>query len=94
MYLNYVNDRKQLGYKAVKDTNCGIELVLISDSKILIIRNLYSNSKKKIKRVIIVSGLSILLIFGNATANSNRMDNFSINQNANASIEKVISNQE
>jgi len=27
VYVNYVNDRKQLGYKVVKDTNYGIELV-------------------------------------------------------------------
>lgn len=39
MYVNYVNDRKQLGYKVVKDMNCGIELVLISESTLLMIMN-------------------------------------------------------
>ena len=53
MYVNYINDRKQLGYKAVKDTNCGIKLVRITESTVLflLIRNLASNSKRKAKRV-------------------------------------------
>ena len=55
MYVNYINDRKQLGYKAMKDTNCGIKLVRITESTVLflLIRNRASNSKRKAKRVIL-----------------------------------------
>lgn len=57
MYVNYVNDRKQLGYKVVKDTNDGIKLVLITESTVLLIRNLPSNVNHKTKRVILVIAL-------------------------------------
>ena len=55
MYVNYINDRKQLGYKAVKDTNCLIKLVRITESTVLflVIRNRASNLKRKAKRVIL-----------------------------------------
>ena len=31
MYPNYSNDRKNLGYEVINDTNCGIKLVIITD---------------------------------------------------------------
>ena len=51
MYINFVNNRKFLGYEALNDTRCGIKLVLISDSTVLIIRNFPSNVNHKTKRV-------------------------------------------
>lgn len=54
MYLGYSDDRKLLGYPALKDTRCGIKLVFISDSV-----------ESKSKRIIVVICLEMLLIFGN-----------------------------
>ena len=65
MYVNYVNDRRQLGYKVVKDTNCGIELVLITESTILLIRNLSLNLKGKSKRIVVVISLATVVWFSN-----------------------------
>lgn len=67
MYINSVNDRKQLGYKIVKDTNCGcgIELVLITKSTVLLIRNLSLNLKGKSKRIVIVISLATVVWFSN-----------------------------
>ena len=53
MYLNYVNDRKSLGYKVIKDTTDGIKLVLIMDSAIPMIRTFLkpaASTKIKIKK--------------------------------------------
>jgi hypothetical protein len=65
VYVNSVNDRKQLGYKVVKDTNCGIELVLMTKLTVRLIRNLPLNSKVKSKRIIVVSTLVSTLWFSN-----------------------------
>jgi len=65
MYLGYLQDRKLLGYPALKDTSCGIKLVLITDQTVLLIRNLPSNVKGKSKRIMVVICLEVLLIFGN-----------------------------
>ena len=54
MYGNFVNDRKKLGYKAVKDTSCGMQLVLITDSTVLTM-----NLKSKSKRIVVVISLAI-----------------------------------
>ncbi len=54
MYIGYLDDRKLLGYPALKDTRCGIKLVFISDSV-----------ESKSKRIIVVICLEMLLIFGN-----------------------------
>ena len=43
MYIGYLHDRKLLGYPASKDTSCGIKLVLIADSTVLLIGNLLLN---------------------------------------------------
>ena len=65
MYVNFVNDKKQLGYKVVKDTNCGIELVLITKSTVLLIRNLSLNLKGKSKRIVVVISLATVVWFSN-----------------------------
>ena len=65
MYVNYVNDRKKLGYKALKDTNCGIKLVLITDSAVLIIKNFSLNLKNKSKRIVVVISLASVVWFSN-----------------------------
>jgi hypothetical protein len=65
MYIGYLQDRKLLGYPALKDTSCGIILVLITDSTVLLIRNISSNVKGKSKRIMVVIFLEVLLIFGN-----------------------------
>jgi hypothetical protein len=54
MYIGYLHDRKLLGYPALKDTSCGIKLVLITDSTVLLIRNLPLNVKSKSERIMIV----------------------------------------
>ena len=64
MYSNFINDRKSLGYEALNDTRCGIKLVLISDSTVLLIRNFPSNVNHKTKRVILV--ITFVLKYGKA----------------------------
>jgi len=66
VYIGYLDDRKLLGYPALKDTSCGIKLVLITDSTVLLIRNLPLNVKDKSKIIMVVICLGVLLIFGNA----------------------------
>ena len=34
MYPNFLSDRKYLGYEVLRDTSCGIKLVLIVDSTV------------------------------------------------------------
>jgi hypothetical protein len=67
MYVSFVNDRKQLGYKAVKDTNCvmKIKLVLTTKSNFLLIKNIPSKVNYKTKRVIVVVCLGVALCFSN-----------------------------
>ena len=54
MYIGYLQDRKLLGYPALKDTSCGIKLVLITDSTVL-----------QSKRIMVVIFLEVLIVFGN-----------------------------
>ena len=65
MYIGYIEDRKQLGYKVVKDRNYGIELVLITESTIILIRNLSLNLKGKSKRIVVVISLATVVWFSN-----------------------------
>ena len=58
MYPNFSEDRKALGYELINDTSCGIQLVLITDSTVQLIKNLTSNAKYKTKRVILVIALA------------------------------------
>ena len=34
MYINFIDDRKTIGYEVLKDTSCSIKFVLIVDSTI------------------------------------------------------------
>lgn len=65
MYVSFINDRKQLEYKVVKNTNCGIELVLMTKLTVRLIRNLPLNSRVKSKRIMVVSTLVTTLWFSN-----------------------------
>ena len=65
MYVSYVNGINQLVYKVVKDTNDGIVLVLITDSTVLLIRNLSLNLKGKSKRIVFVISLATVVWFSN-----------------------------
>ena len=56
MYVNFVNDRKQLGYECLKDTLCVNKLVLITDSSVLFV-------KHKSKRIVFVSIVVSTLLF-------------------------------
>jgi hypothetical protein len=63
VHVNFVNDRKELGYKVVKDKNCGIELVSITKSNVLLIRNISLNLKGKSKRIVVVISLITVIWF-------------------------------
>ena len=65
MYVNSVNDRKLLGYKVVKDTNDGIKLVFITNSTVLMIRNLSLNLKGKSKKIVVMISLVTIVWFSN-----------------------------
>nr|YP_010472364.1 hypothetical protein N4L43_pgp145 [Pleurosigma intermedium]UVG41975.1 hypothetical protein [Pleurosigma intermedium] len=58
MYINYVNDRKSLGYKCLVDTKCGNRLVLITDSSVVFVKNVTLNGKRKI--FVIIVGMIII----------------------------------
>ena len=60
-----MNDRKQLGYKVVKDTTDDIKLVLITDSSVQLIRNLSLNLKGKSKRIVAVISLVTIVWLSN-----------------------------
>ena len=70
MYLNFVNDRRLIGYKVVKDTNDGIKLVLITDRAVILIRNLSLNLNGKSKRIIGVISFATLVWFSNPESGS------------------------
>ena len=59
MYINFVNDRKSLGYECLIDTQCGNRLVLITDSSVVFVKNVRLNGKRKIFVIIAV----IIIIF-------------------------------
>jgi hypothetical protein len=61
MYLNFISDRKSLGYEVLNDTSCGMKLVSITNSTLLLIRT--SNVKDKTKRLIIVISLGTVVYF-------------------------------
>ena len=65
MYPNFIEDRKALGYEVLNDTSCVIKLVLITDSTVLLIRNLPSNVNHKTKRVILMIALVSGVWFNN-----------------------------
>ena len=53
MYINFVNDRKSLGYSCLIDTQCGNRLVLITDSSVVFVKNLTLKGKRKAKRLFV-----------------------------------------
>jgi hypothetical protein len=55
MYINFISDRKSLGYEVLKDTSCGMKLVSINNSTFLLIRP--SNGNHTTKRIILVIAL-------------------------------------
>jgi len=58
MYINFLNDRKALGYECLADTLCGSELVLITDSSVIFDKNVTLNGKRKI--FVIIAGMMII----------------------------------
>ena len=58
MYINFLNDRKALGYECLADTLCGSELVLITDSSVVFVKNVSLNGKRKI---IVIIGVMIII---------------------------------
>lgn len=52
MYINFVLNRKDLNYQALKDCNCGIKLVKVS-----------KNLKNKSRRVVVIISLTTLFSF-------------------------------
>ena len=80
MYINFVEDRKALGYEVLRDTSCGMKLVLIIDSTVprlltpskfkrqavyVFVRKLPSKVNRKSKIVIVVIALGVTLLFSN-----------------------------
>ena len=59
VYINYANDRKELGYKCLMDTQCGNELVLITDSSVVFVRNVGLYGKRKI--IVIIFTIIVIL---------------------------------
>ena len=58
MYINFLNDRKSLGYECLIDTQCGNRLVLITDSSVIFVKNVTLNGKRKI--FVIIVGMIII----------------------------------
>ena len=59
MYPNYINDRKALGYGALYDSRCGIKLVLMTDSIVLLLKNHSSKIDRRKKRILAVVCLGL-----------------------------------
>ena len=53
MYINFVNDRKDLGYSCLIDSQCGNRLVLITDSSVVSVKNITLKGKRKAERIFI-----------------------------------------
>lgn len=58
MYINYLNDRKSLGYECLADILCGSQLVLktelIDNSTVVFVKNVNLNGKHKIFVIIAI----------------------------------------
>lgn len=76
MFINFIENRKALGYEVLRDTSCGIKLVLIVDSTVTrllkpskckrqFVKKLSSKVNRKSERVIIVVTLVSTLWFSN-----------------------------
>ena len=53
MYLNYLPDRKYLGYKCLVDTQCGNQLVLVLDSSFVFVKMVSLSGKQKANRLLV-----------------------------------------
>jgi len=51
LYPNYINDRKSLNYECLSDMRCGVRLVCISDSAMLVINRNRQASIKFFKKI-------------------------------------------
>jgi len=60
-----INLNKELGYEVLVDINCGIKLVLLTDSAVQLIKNFPLNTKSKTKKVILVIVLASGVWFSN-----------------------------
>ncbi len=67
MYINFITDRKTLGYEVLRDTSCGMKLVLIIDSTISL-KKIPSKFNYKSKRVIVGITLVSTLWLSNVEA--------------------------
>jgi hypothetical protein len=76
MYINFIEDRKALGYEILRDTSCGIKLVLIVDSTVprllkpskckrQFVKKLSSKINRKPKRIILIIALGSVVWFSN-----------------------------
>ena len=65
MYINFLNDRKSLGYECLIDIQCGNQLVLITDSSVIFVKHVSLNVKHKSKRIVFVSIVVTTLLFSN-----------------------------
>lgn len=62
MYINYLQDRKNLGYLVIKDQVCGNQLVRISDSIVLVIKDCSLHLIEKDRPIIFKPGTLIVLV--------------------------------
>ena len=65
MYLHFVNDRKLLSYKILKYKNNGIQLILITNQAVTVIRNFSLNINGKTTRIVVVFSLATIVWFIN-----------------------------
>ena len=65
MYINFVNDRKYLGYECLKDTLCINKIVLLTNSTVAFIKHISLNVKHESKRIVFVSIVGTTLLFSN-----------------------------
>ena len=61
MYINYINDRKSLGYKSLIDIQCGSQLVLITDSSVVFGKNVILNGKRYMQFISLIRGYILYL---------------------------------
>lgn len=60
LYINYVSDRNELGYKCLLDIECGNGLVLITDSTFVFVKDVACTAKGKTKVVILAVAFGLI----------------------------------
>ena len=66
MYINFLQDRKALGYETCEDIQCGIKLVKISDRVFIAIKTLpckVGEGKQTIKKTFAILAFGVLIFF-------------------------------